>query len=237
MHKTGWARLAVLIGALALAVAAFASSAAAADKIRVQKSGTTSLSGTPVGPGTIARGAAVRELRGPKRSGTSPLRTDPLSAGPSVAGAAVGAAATAGKKAKSTPELLLDWEGVNHRDQRLAFGANQFSGEPPDQGVCVGNGFVLETVNSALRVYNANTGAPATGVFALNEFYGFGPSIIRSPLSFPGPFTFDISCHYDSSTNRWFHLAVDLDQHPVTGAFTGKNYLDLAVEQLGRSQG
>jgi hypothetical protein len=69
-----------------------------------------------------------------------------------VAGAAVGTAAPAAKKAKSTPELLLDWEGVNHRNQRLAFGGNQFSGEPPDQGLCVVNGFALETVNSALRV-------------------------------------------------------------------------------------
>src|SRR5262249_17299152 len=43
------------------------------------------------------------------------------------------------------------FNGVSHRDQRLADGGNQFSLEPPDQGLCVGNGFVLEPINTALR--------------------------------------------------------------------------------------
>ena len=127
-------------------------------------------------------------------------------------------------------------EGVNHRDSRLAFGGNQFSGEPADQGLCAGNGYVLETVNSALRVYNAADGTPAGPVLALNELYGFPPAINRTTGEF-GPFTFDISCHYDKATNRWFHLAVDLDQDPDTGAFTGKNYLDLAVSHSGDPTG
>src|SRR5436189_66027 len=40
--------------------------------------------------------------------------------------------------------------GLTHLDQRLyAGGGNQFSTEPPDQGLAVGNGFVLEGVNAA----------------------------------------------------------------------------------------
>ncbi len=35
---------------------------------------------------------------------------------------------------------FFGFNGVNHRDQRLANGGNQFSVEPPDQGMCVGNG-------------------------------------------------------------------------------------------------
>ena len=31
---------------------------------------------------------------------------------------------------------------------------NQFSLEPPDQGLCAGNGFVIETVNDVIQVYN-----------------------------------------------------------------------------------
>jgi hypothetical protein len=238
MHNTRLARLVAVIGALGVTAAAFTGSATAADKITVQRGATTSLSGPASAPATGTPNAPARELRGPKRLGSDPLRSDPLSTGPTVAGAAVGTAAPAAAKAKSTPELLLDWEGVNHRNQRLAFRGNQFSGEPPDQGLCVGNGFALETVNSALRIYNANTGAPASDVFALNEFYGFPPSIVRTPvLRFPGPFTFDISCHYDPDSNRWFHLAVDLDQEPVSGDFTGKNYLDLAVSNSGDPRG
>ena len=130
----------------------------------------------------------------------------------------------------------MDFEGVNHFQQRFAFGGNQFSGEPPDQGLCVGGGYILETVNSALRVYNKANGAPLTAVLALNEFYGFPPAINRTTGVF-GPFTFDISCHYDPDSGRWFHLAVDLDQDPATGAFTGRNYLDLAVSDSGDPTG
>jgi len=47
---------------------------------------------------------------------------------------------------------------LDHRDQRFAgtgaFVNSQFSDEPPDQGLCVGNGFVVEAVNLALAVYD-----------------------------------------------------------------------------------
>src|SRR5205814_9387353 len=47
--------------------------------------------------------------------------------------------------------------GLTHLDQRLyAGGGNQFSTEPPDQGLAVGNGFVLEGVNAAINVYDTN---------------------------------------------------------------------------------
>ena len=76
-------------------------------------------------------------------------------------------------------------------------------------------------------MYN-DAGAPLTPVLSLNEFYGF-PSAFMRPAGPFGPFTFDISCHFDQDSHRWFHLAVDLDQDPATGDFTGKNYIDLAV--------
>ena len=63
---------------------------------------------------------------------------------------------TGHEKAKSNPELLLSIDGLNHFDTRFSNEGNQFSTEPPDQGLCVGNGFVLETVNSV------STTLPAT---------------------------------------------------------------------------
>jgi hypothetical protein len=54
--------------------------------------------------------------------------------------------------AGANPELGLSFNGLNHRDQRLANGGNQFSLEPPDQGLCVGNGYVVEAINSVLKV-------------------------------------------------------------------------------------
>src|SRR5438128_1481676 len=50
--------------------------------------------------------------------------------------------------------------GLTHRDQRFAgtgaYTNTQFSLEPPDQGLCVGNGFVLEQVNTALSAYRTD---------------------------------------------------------------------------------
>ena len=200
----------------------------APDKIVVGKFGTTSVSAVDGTLGDNAMGPVHTEIQKPKKLGSSPLRSMPGVGDDSSINPGVGSVTSSGKKAKSNPEVKYSFEGVNHRDSRLAFGGNQFSGEPADQGLCVGNGYLMESVNSALRVYNADTGAPVTPVLALNEFYGFPPAIDRTTFTF-GPFTFDISCHYDPASKRWFHLAVDLDQNPVTGAFTGRNYLDLAV--------
>jgi hypothetical protein len=208
----------------------------APDKIVISKFGTTSIGsgGGSTGNGTL--GPIATEIQKPKRLGSSPLRSDPGVGNAVPLAPGTGSPTSSGRQAKSNPEVKLSFEGVNHRDSRLAFGGNQFSGEPADQGLCVGNGVILETVNSALRVYNAGSGAPVSPVLSLNEFYGFPPAINRTTGTF-GPFTFDISCHYDPDTNRWFHLAVDLDQDPTTGAFNGKNYLDLAVSTSGDPTG
>lgn len=205
-------------------------------KIAVGKFATTTVSSLNGAAGENVMGPIATEIQKPKRLGSSPLRRDPAAGDVVALTPGSGTPTSSGKKAKSNPELNYSFEGVNHRDSRLAFGGNQFSGEPADQGLCVGNGYILETVNSALRVFDAGTGAAITPVLALNEFYGFPPAIDRSTFTF-GPFTFDVSCHYDPDSNRWFHLAVDLDQDPVTGNFTGKNYLDLAVSVSGDPTG
>jgi hypothetical protein len=227
------------VGVLALAIASMKLARAQQpmpDKIIVPLFGTTDVSEISGETGDNLLAPIVTEIQKPKKLGTSPLRLGP--AGEEYVPLAVGQGTltSSGKKAKSNPELLFGFEGVNHRDSRLADNGNQFSSEPADQGLCVGNGYLMETVNSALRIYDADTGAPLTPVLSLNEFYGFPSAIDRTTFTF-GPFTFDISCHYDPDSNRWFHLAVDLDQDPVTGAFTGKNYIDLAVSASGDPTG
>src|SRR5690349_4862342 len=59
----------------------------------------------------------------------------------------VGVDAPNGKKAKSTARLNASFEGLNLYQQRYARGGNQFTVEPPDQALCVGNGYVVEAVN------------------------------------------------------------------------------------------
>jgi len=145
-----------------------------------------------------------------------------------------GVSANSGKKAKSNPELKLSFDGLNHRQQRLANGGNQFSLEPPDQGLCVGNGYVLETVNDVLRVFGTS-GNSLTGVIDQNTFYGYPPAIVR-PSTF-GQFITDPSCYYDTDVQRWFHVVLTLDRVGTTGALSGKNHLDLAVSNTSNPTG
>ena len=134
------------------------------------------------------------------------------------------------------------FEGLNHFDQRYADSAQQFSTEPPDQGLCVGNGFVLEAVNDVAQVYDAATGA-GQGVASLNQFFGYPSAIVRytDPSNDVfGPFVTDPSCHYDAASDRWFLTVLTLDVVPSgvhAGDFTGQNTIDLAVSNTGDPRG
>src|SRR4029077_9182847 len=44
------------------------------------------------------------------------------------------------------PGLTQSWEGSNHFDSRYSNNGNQFSGEPPDQGLCTSGSRVFEIV-------------------------------------------------------------------------------------------
>jgi hypothetical protein len=137
---------------------------------------------------------------------------------PQVSGNAVAAAGA---------ELGVTFPGLNHRDNRLANNGNQFSLEPPDQALCVGPNHVLENVNDVLRVFD-KTGAPASPVISLNEFFGYPPAIDRTTGVF-GAFITDPVCHFDADSGRFFMAVLTLDQDPTSGDFTGKNRIDLAV--------
>src|SRR6201997_397923 len=76
-------------------------------------------------------------------------------------------------------DVFSGFSALSHRDQRLANNGNQFSLEPPDQGLAVGNSFVVESVNDAVRVFDTS-GAPLTGTVALSSFFGLPPAIDRS---------------------------------------------------------
>jgi hypothetical protein len=135
----------------------------------------------------------------------------------------------------SNPGLAKSFDGLNLRDQRLANGGNQFTVEPPDQGLCVGNGYVMESVNDVLNVYSPS-GASLLGVTDLNTFYGY-PAQFDRTTGLQGPFVTDPSCLFDSDTHRWFHVVLTLDVFPDTGDFTGKNHLDLAVSNSANPLG
>ncbi len=132
--------------------------------------------------------------------------------------------------------LLLSFAGLNHRDQRLANGGNQFSIEPPDQSLCAGNGFVLESVNDVLRIFDARNGNALIGVVDLNTFYGYPAAINRATGAF-GPSITDPTCYFDTQTQRWFHLVLTLDRVGTSSALAGPNHLDLAVSNTANPLG
>src|SRR5438034_7190499 len=117
-------------------------------------------------------------LRPPVRDSGAPLDRAP---------AAPQAAATA-----PTPSFR-GFTGLTHLQQRTARNGNQFSTEPPDQGLAVGNGFVLEAVNSALNVYDTSGVQQLAHPLALSEFFGLPPGINRT-TGVNGVFPGDVSC-------------------------------------------
>ncbi len=137
--------------------------------------------------------------------------------------------------ASSRPGLRQSFEGLNHFDQRTANNGNQFSIVPPDQGLCVGNGFSLETINTVLQVYDAR-GNALSPVTDLNTFYGYAPAIDRTNIIF-GPSITDPSCLFDKATNRWFHVVLTLEVDPADGGLLGPNHLDIAVSQTSSPLG
>src|SRR3984893_7521511 len=135
--------------------------------------------------GTVARssGAAMgpqlpapARPRGARRIPHSSSAAAPATRPPQV---------TPASSAVAPASLLGSLNGVSSRDSAVTNFGLQF--EPPDQGLCVGNGFVVEMVNSAYTVYRPN-GAVLTGPFdeGLTEF------------------TSDPRCQYDAATHTWF---------------------------------
>ncbi len=86
----------------------------------------------------------------------------------------------------ATPNLGVSFEGLNLFQERyVANNGNQFTLVPPDQGMCVGNGFVLESLNDVLRVFTT-AGQAKSKPIDLNSFYGY-PAIIDRTTGKFGP--------------------------------------------------
>jgi hypothetical protein len=127
------------------------------------------------------------------------------------------------------------FDGLNHADQRLAgtgaFTNSQFSLEPPDQALCVGNGFVVESVNTAIAVFRPGNATPIAGPTPLNQFFGLKPEVIRSTPAVFGDFTSDPRCFFDRDTNRFFIVLLQLGVVPSNGNFTGASSQLIAVSK------
>ncbi|HSP08572.1 MAG TPA: hypothetical protein VLU92_03120, partial [Candidatus Dormibacteraeota bacterium] len=160
-------------------------------------------------------------------------------------GSAVGPTVSGAQKAKSNPTVTASFDGLNLYQQRYARGGNQFTVEPPDQGLCAGNGYVVEAVNDVFNVFDASGKSllpdnTATNIVAgfprdvnhavdLNSFYGYAPAINRTTKVRAQNVT-DPSCLYDAATQRFFLVVLTLETRP-NGSLTHVNHLDIAVSR------
>jgi hypothetical protein len=120
----------------------------------------------------------------------------------------------------SNPGAATGFNGLTHADQRGAgtgqYVNTQFSLEPPDQGLCVGHGFVIEPINDAFAVYN-ESGTRLTAFTALNQFYNRSPAVNRV-TGVTGDFLSDPKCYWDPVGQRFIQTILEVD---APGTFNG----------------
>jgi hypothetical protein len=117
------------------------------------------------------------------------------------------------------------FNGLRHRDQRFANGGNQFSLEPPDQGLavgttqCGGHICVLEAVNDVLAVYDGVTQSQ----LAFSDINSFMVCRLRRLAMRRASSLLLDRCHRsrstDTATSRWFVTALEIDQDVNTGDY------------------
>ena len=216
--RSSWRSLLALASVSAFVVGTLATSAGTATRAsaaglslvpRVGTGGPQTGGFTPSGSGDVTDEEFAGEPEGEEGDeGPEPFGGQ-LPGGVSLSkGNGTGVSVTSSAKAKSNPEFQTEFEGLNLFQQRYARGGNQFTVEPPDQALCVGNGYVVEAVND---VINRTTGVRAQ-------------------------FVTDPSCIYDAATQRFFVVVLTLETLP-SGAFTQQNHIDIAVSQTANPTG
>jgi hypothetical protein len=141
-----------------------------------------------------------------------------MSAALKAAAAALSLPRVPGLHLSDEDESAFGFKGLSNFDQaNVNFG---FSVEPPDQALCVGNGYVFEGVNGAFAVYS-ESGKLLAGPAQANAFMGADFSLNVS----------DPKCLYDAATDRWFVTMIQYDN-----AFSD-NHIKIAVSQNGDPTG
>jgi hypothetical protein len=121
--------------------------------------------------------------------------------------------------------------GVTFKDHRDADGGNQTSDTPPDQGLCAGNGLVIEPVNTTFSIYSTS-GSRVGGPTSLTEFFTQQHEIDRTvdPPTF-GPFLSDPKCYYDPGVQRFFMTILQLPFTPDGEFINGRSNVLIAVSK------
>jgi hypothetical protein len=94
--------------------------------------------------------------------------------------------------------------GVTGYEQRIWGG---YSLEPPDTEICAGNGYLIQTVNNIIEIYDANGNELSPPMPAEYFFSEFVYDV------------FDPKCYWDPDTNHWFITWAVADF--ISGSFSG----------------
>jgi hypothetical protein len=123
-------------------------------------------------------------------------------------------------------------DGLTLKDQRTSNGGNSFSLEPPDQGLCTGNGYQIEAVNNVFAVYKG--GSMVGNPQSFDPFWNNGVAEIdrsNAPNYTYGPFVSDPKCYYDPALHRFFMTELQIATDPSTGDFRGGSSERIAVSK------
>jgi len=189
------AGLALIAAGLAPAAAAHLTPRGSAAPVVTHYKGTTGVARMVPRTARHATGATRMLQRGSRLSGHTFSPAERVPRAP-AAGASRAAAATA--------STLSNFNGTSSRDSQFTNYNLEF--EPPDQGLCEANGFVLEPVNSAYRVY-LTSGKSIRGPFNINDLFNVGGK----------EFTSDPRCWYDPATTTWFATILFLNDAGTQG--------------------
>jgi hypothetical protein len=198
--------------------------------------GTTSL--TPGSP-TIPPANPVARIRPNHRGHTAAdVKSTAAAINSPIAPETVNAPSPTPRTVVSPDPGFFGFPGLTELDQSSAgtgiYAGTQGPAEPPDQGLCVGNGFVMEQINVALAVYNT-AGTLLAGPVPLNQFYGLAPELSNAGVF--GPFLSDPRCYFDRESRRWFATILEIDVDPSTGAFGKRSSVFVAVSDTSNPIG
>jgi hypothetical protein len=203
--------------AMGLIFASGALAARSAVRYANATTGTISPVGTTAAPTTslAAPGTAAAPGGSATASGHNHgVRLTPRGSTTAAPLASAAPSASASPVSGASPSLLANFNGVSSRDSAVTNFGLEF--EPPDQGLCVGNGFVVEMVNSAYTVYRPD-GSVVTGPFNVNGPFDEGLT----------EFTSDPRCQYDAATHTWFAVILFISSDNT------QSRIDLAVNTSG----
>lgn len=130
---------------------------------------------------------------------------------------------------------ITGFNAISHLDQRNANNGNQFSIEPPNQSIAVGNSYVLEGVNDAVQIYDLSGSPSLPIVVSSNQLFGLGPAY-NSLTGAYGVYLTDMRVFYDRDIGRWIIVQRSQD-NDVFGNSLNQSHLYIAVSQTGDPTG